>query len=117
MNTYHSALIAAFVLTGCFNTSISTTTNNAQINDYSRVSQSNTIEYKSVCKLYVPLPAAIPPDIPVDKIRKSINGDNIQTLIILAEHIKQLREYIVFRKKQEALHYDAYLKECSIALK
>ena len=118
MKNRYSIILATTMLTGCFNTSVSTNTHYIQNNKYSVVSEYiATVEKTTGCDFYIPLPASPPPDIPVDKIRKSTGDTDKQTLNILTVYIKDLREHMVNRKKEEAVHYEAYLKTCKLAVK
>lgn len=117
MKTLPSIVLAVSMLTGCFNTSTFTNTHYTQSNEYNFLSQSKEVSKAPICPMYVPLPIVLPPEIPVEKIRKNKVISDKEMLYILTKHIKDLREHIANRKKQEAMHYESYLLECTSSLK
>ncbi len=69
------------------------------------------------CDTYIPLPVAAMPEVPIDKIKNLQSKSEKEIQSILVSHIKELREYISNKKKQDAEHYQSYLESCAISLK
>lgn len=106
-----SLLAAVLFLTGCSNMGNHTQTQ--YIFKTENVTQKETpVPKRQGCAKYIPLATYLPPDIPMDKLKQAIHEGEKETILELTRYIRDIRESVVKRKKDEKLHYEDYLKTC-----
>lgn len=69
------------------------------------------------CPKYAPLFLQPVPEVPIDKLRAAADKGDHEVILVMTKHIKELREHIAKRKKEEQTHYETYLKSCATELK
>lgn len=80
-------------------------------NEYITVNETHNTK-KPDCPKYIPLPVYFAPEVPLDKIKRAANKSDHEVVLLMTAYIKELREDIARRKKDEQLHYDNYLNNC-----
>lgn len=112
-NTF-SLIMVTISLLGCYSVGGHTqyVNNETNLSVYPVYSSSN-----SNCGLYLPLQSKPIPELPFEEIKQAKLHSTGQAEAIMVAHIRQLREYVVNRKKEEDAHYAAYLSKCALALK
>ncbi len=117
MKTLNVLLLAPFLLVGCYNISSYTTLQYINSNNEETINNEQTEVVVHDCPLYVPLPPIVLPDVPVDKIRKAALKNDQEVINLMTKHIRELRERVATRKKEELEHYQNYLIKCNTEVK
>lgn len=106
-----SLLTAVLFLTGCSNMGNHTQTQYIFKTENVTNKEAQAVKVEA-CEKYTPLPVYLPPEIPLDKLRQATHEGEREVIIELTKYIKEIRESVVKRKKDERIHYENYLKTC-----
>lgn len=103
-------------LAGCSSVGDITYNQSIHSNDYVTIT-APTPARTSDCPRYTPLPPFNPPDVPLEKLRSALDKNDHEVIIELTKYIRELRESISKRKKENIQHYENYSKSCAQQLK
>lgn len=106
----------AVSLTGCTSTLSVPHTHYVTNNEFI-ILTSELDDGADTCPIYVPLPAFIAPDVPMDRLRQAAATNEKSVVLELTQYIRELREHISARKKDEQTHYQNYVDTCKDQLK
>ena len=116
MSKHTPLLLGLLLLTGCSNMGNLNRTQHIYNNEYITIHESSTAK-TAECPKYTPLPTYYAPEVPLDKLRHAASRGDHEVVLTMTKYIKDLRENIAKRKKEEQLHYENYLKSCTSELK
>lgn len=115
--TKHLILLFTLLLvSGCSNMGNLSRTQHVYNNQYITIHEPAPIK-STECPKYLPLPTYFAPEVPLDRLRQAASKSDHDVVLAMTRYIKELRENIAQRKKDEQAHYDNYLKNCSDQLK
>ena len=107
-------IIMATALLGCYNVGSYSqyVSNETNLNVYPVYATGST-----GCAPYVRLTSKPLPELPFEEIKQAKLKSTGEAEAIMVKHIRELREYVVGRNKEEDAHYATYLSKCTTALK
>lgn len=114
MKHYFSIFLISIMLTGCYN--IGSYSYYVQ-NTPSVVSSAEQKTAKNNCELYIPLAYSAIPELPLGDIKTAQLKNDKLVNTILVSYIRELRQYTVARRVEDAAHYNRYLIQCVGPLK
>ena len=103
-------LISVLLFTGCSN--IGNRNTQHIYNTEVITVRENTTSKKSDCPKYVPLATYHAPELPLEKLRVAVDKGDHEVVLAMTKYVKELREHIAKRKKEEQHHYEQYLNSC-----
>lgn len=103
-------------VTGCSNIGNISNTKNIYNNEYITVHETLSTK-EAQCPKYIPLPVYAALEVPLEKIKSAAAKGDHSVVLVMTKYIRELRENIAKRKKEEQLHYENYLKSCQPELK
>lgn len=111
-----SLLFTMLLVSGCSNMGNIHRTQHIYNNEYVTVHEAVTAK-SSECPKYIPLPIYFAPEVPLEKLRHAATKGEHDVILTMTKYIRELRENIAKRKKEEQQHYENYLKSCTLELK